>query len=300
MQAAVVINAAAGALGGRPARVGRDQIERAFSEAGLSARFTYAPPDSVAAAIDRALLARPEVLVAGGGDGTISSAAGRLAGLPSTRLGILPLGTLNHFSRDLGIGEDVRAAVRAIAGGRVQPVDVAEVNGRKFINNCSIGAYPEAVRRRERLRQQHGHGKHLAMVLASLEVIRRLRRLRAELDCDGDTCRRRTPFVLVSNNRYDTQLVKDDRRDRLDAGQLWIYTTGARGRWDLLRLAARALVGRLEQADDFECWPARELRLSLPERDTLVGIDGEVVRLNLPLRIRILPRALSVCVPDAP
>jgi diacylglycerol kinase family enzyme len=87
------------------------------------------------------------VVVAGGGDGTVNAVAGVLAGTEKP-LGVLPLGTLNHFAKDLGIPHEVERAVQLLGTGAPRRVDVAEVNGRVFVNNSSIGVYPLAVRER--------------------------------------------------------------------------------------------------------------------------------------------------------
>jgi diacylglycerol kinase family enzyme len=109
---------------------------------------------SVDGAIAAAKAARPDVLVAGGGDGTVSAVAAALVDSDIV-LGVLPLGTLNHFAKDLGIPLVLEAAAEAIVSGRTTRIDVGEVNGRVFINNSSIGLYPEIVRDRER---QQGRG----------------------------------------------------------------------------------------------------------------------------------------------
>ena len=102
-----------------------------------------------------------ELLIVGGGDGTISAAASALVGT-ETRLGILPLGTLNHFARDLGIPTDLDEAAKLIAAGAERRVDVAEMNGRIFINNSAIGLYPLMVVdrdvQRKRLRPKQAAG----------------------------------------------------------------------------------------------------------------------------------------------
>src|SRR5690348_16338233 len=84
------------------------------------------------------------LLIVGGGDGTISAAASALAGT-ETRLGILPLGTLNHFARDLDIPTDLDEAAKLIAAGKDRRVDIGEMNDRVFINNSAIGLYPLMV-----------------------------------------------------------------------------------------------------------------------------------------------------------
>ena len=109
--------------------------------------------------------------VAGGGDGTLSCAAGHLAGT-GRPLGILPLGTLNHLARDAGIPAGLEEAAAIIAAGHVREIDLAEVNGRVFVNNSSVGLYPDMVRLREAEQERKGRSKRLAMLSASLTTLR--------------------------------------------------------------------------------------------------------------------------------
>src|SRR6185503_11351427 len=120
-----------------------------------------------------------DVVVAGGGDGTVSTAAGALAGT-GVPLGVLPLGTLNHFAKDLGIPLDLGDAARVIVAGWTQTVDVGEVNGRLFVNNASVGMYARLIAERAAM-QRIGRGKWVAHGLATLRVFRRYQRLRVEV-----------------------------------------------------------------------------------------------------------------------
>ena len=105
----------------------------------------------------RAVKDNYQTIIAGGGDGTISSVAGVLAGTGRI-LGVLPLGTLNHFAKDLQIPLDIEGALNTIVASNIMQVDVGEVNGRFFLNNSSLGLYPRIVREREK-QQRLGWGK---------------------------------------------------------------------------------------------------------------------------------------------
>lgn len=131
----------------------------------------------LADAVRTAASSNAEVVVVGGGNGSISTAAGVLAG-GTKPLGVLPLGTLNHFAKDLGIPLTLDDAVETIARGHVRQVDVSEVNGRVFVNNSSIGLYPRAVAVRDQHRAQHSWSKWPAMVYGSFTVVREFRLLR--------------------------------------------------------------------------------------------------------------------------
>jgi diacylglycerol kinase family enzyme len=297
MQLSVIINADAGSLSGAKPRLSREEIATAFEEAGLYPNINYVPGAELAAAVEMAVQNNPDVLCVGGGDGTLSTAAAKLIG-KKIRFAPLPLGTLNHFCKDLGYSTEFVEVAKSIAQGRTLRVDVGQVNGRVFLNNCSLGAYPAAVRRRDLLRRNHGHAKGIAMVLASVTVMTHLRRLRASLDVDGEQIQRRTPFVLISNNRYQARLFSGNMREHLDEGKLWVYTTRVVRFLPLLRIAFMALLGRLDDADEFEAWSGKELAVSLPMETLSAGLDGEVVSFDSPLRFRILPSALEVVVPS--
>lgn len=297
MHAILILNAGAGSLNGDKDAATPDGVLDALRAAGLSVELRPAPEKQLADTLKAAVAERPDAIIVGGGDGTVSCAAHILAGtgLP---LGVLPLGTLNHFAKDLGMPTDWTEAARALGQARPRELDVIEVNGRVFVNNCSIGSYAEAVRKRDRLRRERGSGKMWAMLLATLAVLRELRRLRARLEVDGDVVTLRTPFVVVANNRYSGHILDQRLRDRLDGGRLWIYTTHADRPLAVLQLAWRALRRKLDEVEGLREVSGVEAVLTVDaRRPTPVAVDGELVDLKLPLRFRLRPRALTVLVP---
>ena len=239
---------------------------------------------------------RPPLIVAGGGDGTMNAVASVLAG-SETALGVLPLGTLNHFARDLGIPLALDAAVGAVVQGKRKSIDVGEVNRRVFVNNSSLGLYPAIVHQREKQRRRLGRGKWHAMLWAMLTVLRSHPFLELTLELEGVAHRRRTPFVFIGNNVYQMEGFTIGRRERLDAGVLSVYLTQRRRRIGLVLLALRAIVGMLHQARDFEAGTTRELRIESRHKRLLVATDGEVAALETPLEYRIRPGALQVIAP---
>lgn len=248
------------------------------------------------AATDRASGDGARMVVAAGGDGTVSAVASRLAGT-GTVLGVLPMGTLNHFAKDLGLPMEIDAALDVLADGRTVAVDVGEVNDRVFINNSSIGIYPDIVLDRERQRRRLGRGKWPALLVACLNVLRRHPSLKVELQVEGERLLRRSPFVFIGNNRYQVEGFAIGSRTALDAGRLSLYMAHHGGRFGLLRLAVLALLHRLRQAEDFEMLEAAELVIRPERRQIRVAADGEVLAMQGPLRYRIRPGALQVRVP---
>ncbi len=235
------------------------------------------------------------IVAAAGGDGTINAVASALVGT-KTSLAVLPLGTLNHFAKDLGIPLDLADAARTLAEGRVVEVDVGEVNGRVFVNNSSLGVYARLVREREK-RRRRGWSKWPAMVLAALAVLPRLPTLRVRVSAGGRMIVRRTPLVFVGNNVYEMEGLELGARGCLDAGQLSLCITRYGGLRGLLRLVMSALVGRLAEARDFEMLCVKEVWIEARRGALPVALDGEVTLLEMPLHYRIRPGALRVVVP---
>jgi len=243
----------------------------------------------------RAARGNGQMIVAGGGDGTISAVAAELIGTEKI-LGVLPLGTLNHFAKDLNIPLDLEEAARTIIAGCVAKVDVGEVNGHIFINNSSLGLYPDVVRRREQ-RQRLGYGKWNSLLRAVFKVLRRYPFLDIRLNAEGKEIVTRTPFVFVGNNTYEMESFNIGGRSCLDAGHLSLYMTPRTGRFGLLQMALRALFGNLRQSKDFVSLCTDEVWIETRRRQLRVAMDGEVLMLVTPLHYRVRPAALRVIIP---
>ena len=233
-------------------------------------------------------------VVAAGGDGTVGAVAAALVNTEAS-LGVLPLGTLNHFARDLRLPFDVKAAIAAIARGKTAQLDAGEVNGRVFVNNSSIGIYPNIVILRERGRRL-GQGKWIAFARATLAVLRRFPFWTVRVHVDGRSMRQKTPFVFVGNNEYRSQGLEIGRRERIDSGHLFLYVAARTGRLGFIWMALSALFGHLDKTRSLEMMCADEAWVETRHKHIRVSADGEVSRMRGPLHYRVLPKALKVIV----
>jgi diacylglycerol kinase family enzyme len=290
----VIINAGAG----NPHVAKRaDALTELFLAGGITVDVRLASSGAELETLMRAAAnEHPSLLIAAGGDGTISTAAGLLAGT-ETMLGVLPFGTLNHFAKDLRIPLELEAAVANIIAGNAIAVDVGEVNGRVFINNSSLGLYPDIVRDRERQQSRLGRGKWRSLVWASLAAFRRFPFLRVRIEVEGTKRVYATPLVFVGNNEYKMEGFDIGERNRIDQGRLSVYIVKREGRAALVRLALQALAGRLRQARDFEALSTAEFVIDTRHARILVATDGEVQPMETPLHYRTRPRSLRVIVP---
>src|SRR4051812_31345260 len=287
-----------GNAGGAKSKMMEGDAVELFRQHGVDVRLLY-----LGSGINLKALAKEEggsngTVVAAGGDGTVSAVAHELAGTGCT-LGVLPLGTLNHFAKDLGIPLELKEAVKTVVYGKPSLVDAGEVNGRIFVNNSGLGLYPEIVAQREVQQKRQGRGKWPAFARAVLLSFRRYPFLILRVSLEGEARVFKTAFVFVGNNEYQVSGLNFGGRTCLNRGKLGFYLGNRTGRLGLLRLAGRALLGRLNDAKDFEAFCIDEARIESGKRTLLVSTDGEVNRMTPPLEYRIRPGALRVMVPAA-
>jgi diacylglycerol kinase family enzyme len=291
---AVVLNAGSG-VADRARQAG--DVQGLFRKAGIDAQVREVhDPHQIPAVVRDALAAAAETIVAGGGDGTVSSIASVLAGT-RVPLGVLPLGTLNHFAKDLGIPLDPARAVDVIASGHVSCIDVGRVNDRVFVNNCSLGVYPSILEIREHLRRR-GSRRWTAFARATLEVLRREGELTIRLEANRTNMVARTPFVFVGNNEYVVEGIKLGARARLDTRRLWAYfAPPVRTRY-LPYLLAHALFGAARRRQVLITLSSTELWIDTPSASAVkLACDGELLEMTPPLHCRSWPGALHVLTP---
>ena len=290
----VILNATAGKGSGHDAS---QQLREAFAAAGAEAHVMIARDgEDISLLARRAVREGHPIVVAAGGDGTVNAVATHVAGSASA-LGVLAMGTLNHFARDAGIPVEIEPAVRTIVAGHRMRVDVGAVNGKVFLNNSSIGLYPTVVIRRDNRRRRTGSGKWSALFWASLTVLRRHPMLDMALQVDGEVRRHRTPLVFIGNNEYVVEGLEAGKRSGLADGKLAIYITRRHGRRGLLALALRALFGSLREALDLEAFTVTAVTIATRRRFLPVATDGEVTVMPTPLEYETRAGALEVIVP---
>lgn len=282
--------------GGAASRLGDKlvpTIEAAFAAADLKAQVSAIDGACIADAVAQA--ADAPIVAVGGGDGTIGSAAGVIVDRGSqATLAILPLGTRNHLAGELGIPADLAEATKLIAAGTTRCIDLARVNGRAFINNASIGFYPDMVERREAM-QARGLPKWIANFPAAGQVLGRARHHRLYLRLKGLEQAMRTPMLFVGNNRYALELGQVGKRQALDDGKLSLYAVERGGPPKLVWMALRTILGRADPGRDFAALAETEsFEVEAHQGSLRIALDGEVMRLTSPLRFEVQPRALTV------
>lgn len=293
----VILNTAAAGFLHRPVRDICSLITSGLSVHGISIELVLAFGGSLEkharAAIANGLA---DAVIAGGGDGTIGTVAAALVdtGIP---LGILPLGRSNHFARDLGIPATLEEGLEVIMAGRSANIDIGEVNGRTFVNNSSLGAYPFFVIDRERRRRRRGMQRPIALLLAGFRLLRLFPLRRFSVRSAERSEIFRTPCLFVGNNQYQLELSALGRRQRLDSGELWIYIARQQTRLQLVWFTFRSLLGLTDPASDLRIFHAGSVEIGSRADSVEVALDGEVLRMRSPLHYRIRPGSLRVYLP---
>ncbi len=291
----VFVNAAAGSVD----EVDDDlrTIEQAFAAADVDAEVSGIDPKDLADAMRSAWNARPDAIVIAGGDGSVNAAAG-VAVEHDMLLGVLPMGTFNHFAKDVGTPtDDVAAAAAWLAAGVETLVDVGDVNGRVFVNNASIGVYPHMVAGRDAIRAERGWGKVRAVPVAIVNTLRDLPVLHLRVTLDGGRPTPVvTPFIFIGNGLFDRGGGRLGTRISLDDHLLGAYAITTAGRWRLVANAITARLRGIDAAPDTQRQPAETIVIESATGTIDVAVDGEPAQMASPLRFRSRAGALRVLV----
>jgi diacylglycerol kinase family enzyme len=294
MQVMAIVNSEAGS--GSAGEIDAEELRGLFRDAGIEADVRILPGDRIGEAAEEAVRSGVDAVVAGGGDGTIRAVAVRLAGGPIP-LGVLPVGTLNHFARDLGIPVDLPGAVRVIAEGTIHELDLGEVNGEVFVNNSQLGVYPPVVKVRDREREEKRRGKWAATLSAALQVLPRHKALRIRVLIEGSELARKTQFVFIGTSEYEMGALSYGAPSRLDSGNLYLYIAKNETGLGLVGLLLLSLFRDMKGTSWFDCLSASEFTIEMKQRSVPVYLDGEVTVLETPLRYRNRVRDLRVILP---
>jgi diacylglycerol kinase family enzyme len=297
----------------------RDGIKLEFKRAGVDPQVIEL--DGALSHRLKTLLAMPDHarVIAAGGDGTVHAVASKLAGT-GIAMGVLPLGTRNHFARDLGIPTDLGAAVDTALHGRLVAVDAGRVNGQIFVNNASLGIYPRIANEGERQRRAFAPRTWWNLLRATIRAFRQFGFIRvrvtlkmadshSQTNSHGsvtasgkpDQLFRRTPLLFVGNNEYEIEGIRLGQRLHLDQGTLMLVIAHPHGKAGLIRMAIRAIGNRLRTDKDVDVFLSDRFDVYVHNRKRIrIALDGEVITLIPPLHFEIVESALRVMVPASP
>ena len=236
-----------------------------------------------------------KLFIAAGGDGTVHHVVQAVAGTEAI-LAVIPAGTYNHFARDLGIPLDWQSALDVAINGDTRQIDAARINDRYFINNVSLGLYPEMVARREERGRDYPRWK--ARLYALYRTLRKYPHVTLNVETESQQDIVRTHVFMVSNNSYDLERFGVEApREKLTEGKLTVYWLSHRSRLQMARIVGRYMAGRVREIPGFTSFRTTLMRVQSTRPRIKVGIDGELFTLETPLTIVSVPQSVTVRVP---
>lgn len=274
----------------------RDHAQRVFTQAGHDIDCRVISGKDIVQEMERtADETGLEGLIAGGGDGTISAAAG-IAWKHNIALGVVPAGTMNLFARSLKLPLDIWQAVDTLAEGHVQNVDIASANGHPFVHQFSAGLHARMVRIRDKMQYASRLGKIRANIRAAIGVVLDPPIFDVEFTVGGETQHRRVCAISASNNEFGPNplLVADD----ITRGHLGFYLAEALTPSGVAGLAVDILRGKLKENAAVTAMAVEQVELHFPRRrnDVRCVIDGELLPMDKDVKLQIHAGELKVIV----
>lgn len=296
MRIRAVLNKDSGTL--RTSDIGAviSHIDREIRSAGHSIDCTAVAGSQFDAAINDA--ASADMVLAGGGDGSISTAAA-ICWRRQKPLAILPAGTMNLIARSLQIPLGIQDAVTTICRGEIIPCDIATANERPFIHQFSVGLQPNVVADRNAYEYHSKLGKIIASVRAMTNRLARPPSITVVSETEDERSKDRLGILAVSNNPYGPGHLP--YADRLDQGVLGFYRAPVLSAGRNLKLAADLVAGTWEANPDFLQGTCRhvELEFTSRRRNNKALIDGELIPLDKRVSIAIHPGTLRILAPSS-
>jgi diacylglycerol kinase family enzyme len=270
-------------------------LRTAAAEAGLRV-VDVEPGVKVRTIVRDSLEAGLKSYVVAGGDGSVHHVVQALVGTDGV-LGVLPIGSLNHLARDLGIPlGDWRAALEIAVRGEVRQIDVGRINGQYFLNSVMLGIYPTVSEFRERFRSMHSRWR--AYAKAGRLALRQFPHVSLVVELDGRVETFRTQMFVVAVNSYDLNtsgLVAP--KTTFNDGRVTIYSLSFMSRTQFVRAAAKYLRGKIVDVPGFRRVRTQKLSVDTARRRIRVSVDGELIEMDTPLQIACVPSSLLVRAP---
>lgn len=296
MKIGAVLNKSSGTLSLEEKKRRIDKLEQHLKNRVSDGYLAIVNGPEVEKEVKRLITRGIDLLVIGGGDGTISTGARHVTGTDIPLLA-LALGTKNNFTSDAGVFMDPEKALQLLDNMRTRIIDVGEVNDHIFINNATIGLYPAMVKEREEKTDLHGWPKWRARIAASFVVMRRLPLMRMTIQSKEFKIKLFTPFLFVGNNEYENITNSDFMRPSLEEGKLWLCMAQSPRIWAMIKMVGQLSINGIKNTDNLDTHLLTEVQVKPRKRSVLVAIDGENIRLSTPLRFHTRKKSLQIIVP---
>lgn len=260
---------------------------KGFNDAKIPYTLFETTPEHLAATIQKCI-SEHKIIMIGGGDGTIRTAAHYCAHT-SIILGVFPLGTLNHFAKEMNLPESVKEIVKSLKKNHTTTIDLAKVNDLIFINNSSIGFYPQFANKRDQYSKIYN--KWLSYIPGFIESLKKHRTFSISVKSKNLELSLQTSFLMVSNNVYSYEFPITVKRENFQKALLGFYYF-KQGKIQIFNIIKSLFSNKSLFEFNQSKYPI-EIHLN-NEKEITISLDGETTKVKTPLYYEILPRALTL------
>lgn len=259
----------------------------AFNEAGITYKLYEIPPQKLVSTLKKCI-SKYEIILVGGGDGTIRTAAQYCIHTSNT-LGVPPLGTLNHFAKELGLPKNPEEMIANIQKKHTVKIDIGTVNGFVFVNNSSIGFYPQFAKKRDLYTRIYN--KWLSYIPSFIDSLKKHKIISFEIKSKRLNLSLRTSFLMVSNNLYSYEFPATLKRKSFHKAQLGLYFL-KKGNLRLVKIIKHLFTNN-SQFEIHQSKSPIELHFS-NKKEITISLDGDTQKVDVPLIFEIVPKALTI------
>jgi diacylglycerol kinase family enzyme len=236
------------------------------------------------------------IVIAAGGDGTIRGVAQAAKGR-AVRFGVIPCGTFNFFARTHRIPEDNLEAFRLALSGEARPVRLGEVNGHIFLINASLGLYAKAIREREIRTSRFGRNRIVVIISTMMSLLDRHRLLKVDLMTGKEVHTTHTPMIFIGNNALQLRDLAFSVAQCMKRDLLAVVMMKPVTKIETLRIILRGVFKTVESDERLETFCVDELTIHTRKSSHQIALDGEIIQVNSPLRVKSLPGILNLVLP---
>ena len=272
-----------------------ENLKRLLNQLEFTGEVYFTKPKKLENLIKEVIKKNPDVLLIGGGDGTVRTAAQIISG-SSISLAIWPIGTFNHFAKTLDLPSDFEELLNLIKNNKTVHIDLGSVNNFVFVNNSSIGLYSKLVREREKYTQIFVKRKIWKIILNITNFFSFLPNYHLNLKINNLIKDYKTYLIFIGNNFYKINLTNFGQRESLREGKLSIYILKCKSKWEMIKLIFHIIFKNQNLNEYLELFMIEEATIFSRSKRVNVVLDGELYKITAPLKYSIKPGFLSVIV----
>lgn len=264
--------------------------------------FTYPvqDPTELEKQVQKAVLAADEesaVVAIAGGDGSVRMLA-QCSQKKNISVAVIPCGTFNLFARNHDIPENPEEALKLALSAKEKKVQLGLINDQVFVLNANLGLYAKAIHERKTHTRRFGRHRIVAVISTLWTLLKGYEPMRVDLEVDGKKMQRLTPMIFIGNNALQLRDFSLNVAACMNRDKLAVLMLKPLRPWPLVRMLFRGIFKSLENESLIESFCVDQMTIHTRKTSHRVALDGEMMKLNSPLKIKALSRSLPLVKQD--